>query len=162
MTSVLSGLWLWSNCTEISEKNEKNRVKSYLNNNVSLMIVRYSTRYTVNRPVAAEALKSVTVDTRRGGERARPLSSYGGPPPKIFENISAYIFAVWYSEQKMYNSVFNLDFARSVWSENGLITSGRQKWHGKSMLFDATFKWHWICRSSRRAYRFRGPCTRPT
>jgi len=53
--------------------------------------------------------------------------------PEMFQNMRANMSNLVHFlrpvQQKMYNSVFNLDFERS-----NVMTSGDQKWHGKSTL----------------------------
>jgi len=74
----------------------------------------------------------------RSGEGAcQPLPSSGRPGVLSWENFWKYTCRLvqlshfWRPvQQKMYNSVFNLDFGRSIC----------QKWYGKSTLFRATFK----------------------
>jgi len=80
--------------------------------------------HTSTRPVATEALKKWDSGRAPRGTDlwGLPLPSYGDPegrPRKIFENIGAYLCNLMHFwrpvQQKMYNSVFNLHFGRSIW-----------------------------------------------
>jgi len=76
-------------------------------------------------------------------------------PKNFFENIRANLCNLvhfWRPvQQKMYTSVFNLNFG-----EINLMTSGHQKWHGKSTLKSGT----WNLPSQ--PYRFHSPCSTTT